>query len=240
MSVVAFSTSVDRKTIQGMVHFPSEATGLPWVVLNHGLASSMDSPKFHLLGEELCRRGIIAVRFDFRGCGSSEGDPRETTISGRLKDLAAVFGHMRGAFGLNGPVGLLGSSMGGYISLLTFAARNDIRAVCVWATPFDMKALAADRDDSDLEALGPRFYEDLGLHDLASLAPRLHHLLVLHGECDEVVPQDHARRLHRVASDPKALHIFPGGDHRFTDPEQRARAVEMSLHWFRTHMQAGR
>jgi alpha-beta hydrolase superfamily lysophospholipase len=193
----------------------------------------MDSPKFSLLAEALCEMGIGAARFDFRGCGQSDGAISDTTVSGRLADLQAVLNHLREVQGLGGPFGVMGSSMGGYVSLLAFAARGDLQATAVWATPFDLKGLSSQRGHPDLSSLGPAFFEDLPLHDLAPLDTRLHHLLIIHGERDEVVPHSHAHRLFKLASEPKELCIIPGGDHRFTNPAHRVRAGDLTLHWFR-------
>jgi alpha-beta hydrolase superfamily lysophospholipase len=222
--------------IHGFLHRPSRDPDIPCVVLCHGLMSSMESPKFRILAEALCHAGMAAVRFDFRGCGASEGDIRETTLSGRATDLEAVLQHVRGALGYQGPLGLLGSSMGGFVSLLTAARSREVRALCVWATPFDLGGLVDLRGHPDLAPLGPAFYQDLKVHDLVPLAPFLHHLLVLHGEKDEVIPQSHARRIFEMASPPKKIRIFPGGDHRFTDPVHRTEALELSVRWFQKHL----
>lgn len=219
--------------ICAVLHQPSPDRKGPCVILSHGLVSSMESPKFRLLADTFVREGMAALRFDFRGCGSSDGDLRDTTVSGRVEDLEAVLEHLRHELGWGGPVGLLGSSMGGYVSLLVFAKREDIGAVCVWATPFDLEGLSELREDPEMASIGPAFYEDLRNHDLSSIGPRIHHLLVIHGQRDEVVPELHARRIYAVGSEPKGLHILPDADHRFTDPALRIQATELSLQWFR-------
>ena len=220
----------------GIIHRPTEDLSAPCVVLCHGLFSSMLSPKLILLAGTLVKHGIATVRFDFRGCGRSGGNIRDTTVSGRVSDLVTVLGHLRGEEGLKGPFGLLGSSLGGYVALLAFAHREDLKGLCVWATPFDLADLSAMRTHPDLSALGPAFYEDIPHHVLSDLGDRLHHVLILHGENDEVIPKDHAIRLFEVVSEPKALHMFPGGDHRFSDSEHLNRAAELSLQWFNKHL----
>jgi alpha-beta hydrolase superfamily lysophospholipase len=231
MPVIPIRIPFHRWEIAGHLHRPSPAPELPCVILCHGLLSSMESPKFRLLAEALTGRGMAALRFDFLGCGASTGHLRDTTVSRRLDELRAVLGFLRRDLGIQGPLGLLGSSMGGFISLLAFAGGRDIDAICVWATPFDPQGLSRLRAHPDLAGLGPAFFEDLATHHLARLSPRIHHLMVLHGEKDEIVPQDHARRLFACASAPKSLGIFPGGDHRFTDPGHRRQAADLSLQW---------
>ncbi len=233
MSLLRLEIPQDGQIIRGLLHRPSEDPHIPCAVLCHGLMSSMDSPKFSLLADALSRMGMAAVRFDFRGCGQSDGEISQTTVSGRLADLQAVLDHLREGRGLRGPYGLMGSSLGGYVALLAFAARKDSSAICVWATPFDLGDLSSHSGDPDLSSLGPAFFEDLGRHDLLRVGEHVHHLLILHGERDEVVPVSHARRLYENASEPKALHILPGGDHRLVDPAHRARATELTIAWFR-------
>ncbi len=79
--------------------------------------------------------------------------------------------------------------------------------------------------------LGSGFYRTLHTPDLVALAPLLTDVLFLHGEEDKTVPLAHAILLHRLAGEPKRLEIFPGGDHRFADPDARQRAVALSAGW---------
>lgn len=232
MTLTEIRISCGGQEIHGVLHRPSLDVKGPCVILSHGLISSMESPKFRLMADTFAREKIAALRFDFRGCGGSGGEIKDTTVSGRMEDLEAVLDHVRRGLGWEGPVGLLGSSLGGYVSLLVFAKRGDIGAVCVWATPFDLKGLSELRDDPDMASIGPAFYEDLQGHDLASKGPRIHHLMVIHGERDEVVPKAHAQRIYTIASEPKDLHVLPHADHRFTDPSLRIQATELSLKWF--------
>jgi len=230
--------AVDGTVLRGLLHRAAGGGGkdAPCIVLCHGLLSSMESPKFSLLADTFSREGFHTVRFDFRGCGSSGGNLRETTVSGRVRDLNAVLDYLRQSEGFHGPTGLLGSSMGGFVALLTFLARGDVQALCVWATPFRLDLLSSRRGHPDLDRLGPDFFEDLAVHDLRPRCGELHHLLLLHGGQDEVVPVNHGFLLYRYASPPKALEIIPQADHRFSDPEHRRQATERSLAWFRAHL----
>lgn len=225
--------------LAGFLHIPKGWPDAPCVILCHGLMSSMESPKFKMLAEELRARGLAALRFDFSGCGASEGDLRETTVSGRLEDLQRVIECLRGELGHRGLLGLMGSSMGGYVSLLALGVRSDISATCVWATPFAPIELIALRDHQDTQKLSPAFFQDLRNHNLHSMAGRIHHLLVIHGEKDEVVPAEHGRRLHELASPPKKLSLISMADHRFTNPAHREEAMQLTLEWFSIHLSPG-
>lgn len=86
----------------------------PYVVFLGGFASDMEGKKALFL-EEFCKeteRGFL--RFDYSGHGSSEGDFEEGTIGKWLSDALAVIETLGDI-----PLILIGSSMGGWISMLT-------------------------------------------------------------------------------------------------------------------------
>jgi len=232
----AFQVLVHGQPVAGVLHAPRGWQELPCVVLCHGLLSSMESPKFRQLAEALQHERIGAVRFDFRGCGSSHGRIEDSTVSGRVEDLRELIGFLKGTLGHRGPLGLMGSSMGGFVALLCAATGAEVSALSVWATPFEPAELAGPAIDSQTGKLGPAFLEDLRNHDLSSLGKRIHHLLVIHGENDELVPVSHALRIHELACAPKKLHLIPGADHRFTHPAHRQEATRLTLRWFREYL----
>jgi fermentation-respiration switch protein FrsA (DUF1100 family) len=41
-------------------------------------------------------------------------------------------------------------------------------------------------------------------------------LLILHGDSDEVVPLEQAKRLYAAANEPKQLYVIPGANHNDT------------------------
>jgi alpha-beta hydrolase superfamily lysophospholipase len=221
-------------TLKGVLHRAAADDSAPCVVLCHGLMSSMESPKFRLLGEVFRAAGVHSFRFDFSGCGASDGRLAETTVTGRIADLQAVLDHLHRVVGLSGAFGLLGSSLGGHIAGLVFGRRTDVQALCLWATPFDLTNLRDHRDHPDLAVLNDSFFEDLTRYGSLSGDRALSRVLVLHGMRDEIVPPSHAFRIYRGAHASKALRFFPQGDHRFSDPALRREAAELSLNWFRT------
>ena len=86
------------------------APGLLWL---GGFKSDMRGTKAEALAAWATRQGRACVRFDYAGHGESSGDFADCTIGGWLGDSLAVFE----AF-CRGPQVVVGSSMGGWISLL--------------------------------------------------------------------------------------------------------------------------
>lgn len=226
MPIEFMSVLSDGIKLYGVIHWPKEVPS-PLVIGSHGLLSSKDSEKFVLLGEMFSEEGIAFLRYDHRGCGESEGELRDTTPTSRLRDLEAVFDFAMGhPLVRKDRIGLLGSSLGGFISILKAASDPRIRAVVLWATP----ALLKGEVDAPLN---PAFFEDARRYDARQAIARVTHCLILHGTEDELVPFSDAEELYAHAREPKQLVLFPGGDHRFSDPQMRIRAARLSLDWFK-------
>jgi len=91
----------------------------PGVVFLGGFMSDMTGTKAVTL-EEFCRaRGQAFLRFDYRGHGASSGRFEDGTIGLWADDALAAFDQLT-----DGPQILVGSSMGGWIALLTALARR--------------------------------------------------------------------------------------------------------------------
>jgi fermentation-respiration switch protein FrsA (DUF1100 family) len=218
--------------LAAVLHLP-EVGHRPWpcVVTAHGLLSTKDSDKYVQVGEEFNRAGYAVCRFDFRGCGQSEGNLVETTMAQRVTDLRTVVEVMRTHPDLSGRVALLGSSLGGYAAL--FVANQDfkMKAVTTWATPANLDDLAERPDAVRGHGLGDAFIAELkeGRYLRAPVGTR--YCLVIQGDQDELVPLEHARHLHGASLNPRQLEIISGGNHQLTDPTHRREAIRLSLDW---------
>jgi dipeptidyl aminopeptidase/acylaminoacyl peptidase len=236
MRIEKVSFTSQGQAVEGVLHLP-DLHKPPCVVASHGLFSSKDSEKYSALGEWSSRRGMAFLRFDFRGFGGSEGNASETTVSGRLGDLNVAVEFVKSHSRIGEPVGLMGSSLGGYISLIKAATRDDIRAVVTWATPFTLAGLAERRGEGEMTSLGEDFFNDITAHELVSALPKVPNCLVIHGDRDELVPVEHAQMIYQGLKEPKKVEIIEGGDHRLTHPEHREKAIEMTLGWFKRYFE---
>ena len=214
-----------------VLHLPDGAARVPCVVACHGLHASKDSDKYLLLGDTLPEAGLALARFDFRGCGESSGREDETTIASRIEDVEAVLSLLEGHPRLDGRLGLLGSSLGGFVALFV-ASRRSGTPVVTWNAPASLTELAND-DLSDNDRLGIPFALEYMKGDYALAPTGVTHHLCVHGDADDVVSLEHGARLHEQAAEPCDLLVIAGGDHRLTDAAHRRQAVEASRDWFR-------
>lgn len=100
-----------------IAYHKTEGTG-PGVIWCGGFMSDMDGGKALEL-EDYCKRvGRAYVRFDYQGHGASDGKFADGTIGLWQQDAMAVLDQLT-----DGPQVLVGSSMGGWISLLTLKQR---------------------------------------------------------------------------------------------------------------------
>jgi pimeloyl-ACP methyl ester carboxylesterase len=213
----------------------------PTVAFLGGYASDMTGTKAHYL-EEWCRaRGQAFLRFDYRGHGLSSGRLVDGTIGGWRDDALAVLGACA-----EGPLVLVGSSMGAWLMLLTalglpgrvhalvgVAAAPDFTEDLLWA-PLPPAQREALRRDGVL--FQPSRYGAAPLPVTWALVEegRRHLLLrapipldcpvrLLHGTADPEVPWETSWRLaEALRSRDVTLTLVKGGEHRLSEPRELA------------------
>jgi dipeptidyl aminopeptidase/acylaminoacyl peptidase len=225
----------EGKRISGILHLP-EKINPSCVIASHGLLSSKDSEKYIALGEQISREGISMLRFDFRGIGESEGSEEDNTVSKKIADLSAAIDFIRSYPGLENRIGLIGSSLGGFLSLIKASEDKEIRTIVIWATPLHLDDLGTKKQEEDYPLPPEAFFEDLPKHRLVPLLHKVSNCLVIHGEEDELVPLDQALGIFYNLSVPKEIHVIGGADHRLTDPAHRQRAIQLSVDWFKKYL----
>ena len=91
----------------------------PTLIFLPGYASDMDGGKASALDAWAEAEGRAMLRFDYAGCGRSGGDFETQTLHGWRGDVLAMIDEVAD----EGPLVLVGSSMGGWLMLLAALAR---------------------------------------------------------------------------------------------------------------------
>ena len=194
------------------------------VVIVHGAGSAKES--HHDFARAAVALGLGAVCFDQRGHGDSRG-----ALDGRaIQDVVTIAGVLREELGdPAAPLGLRGSSLGGYLAILAAApvGARAVVAICPAGAEGLRRGLAQGRfefaaDRERLDAL-------LAAHDLSAAVRTLEApLLLMHAEGDERVPIAHSRELAPLATAPGSrLIAVPGGHHRSTQHDAELQAVSL-------------
>jgi len=210
----------------------------PGVVFLGGFRSDMTGTKAQALDDWAMRQGRAFLRFDYFGHGQSSGDFLDGSIGDWAQDAMAAIGALT-----EGPQVLVGSSMGGWISLLVARAMPEKLAglVTIAAAPdFTEDSMWAGFSAQEREALmvqgrvelpsdydeGPyvitrRLIEN-GRENLVLRQPLRLGVPVrfLQGTADADVDKAVALRLLDHAEGPDMrLTLVKGADHRFSSPD---------------------
>ena len=218
--------------------------GGPTVVCLPGFMSVMDGTKFTALAAWAVDRKVDLLRFDYFGHGASSGAFRDGTISRWREDTLAVIDELT-----EGPVVLVGSSMGGWLACLAAMARPQrLKALVLIAPAADFtEALIRPGLSADalavLEAVGewtrPSLYDEGGypitralLDDgarwsiLPGPVPIEAPVRILQGGADPDVPWRHALELAwAIKGSDVVFELIRDGDHRLSRPQDMGRLI---------------
>ncbi len=216
----------------------------PDLVWLGGFRSDMTGTKAQALADWALAKGRTYLRFDYFGHGESSGAFKQGTITRWREDALAVLDEMT-----EGPLVLVGSSMGGWLACLATLARRDrVRALVLIAPApdFTEKLMAPDIPPEGLAALAsegvwlePSEYGDPNpitqtlLDDGAGWSilngepiPIEVPVRILQGGEDSDVPWRHALELAQaIRGQDLIFSLIKDGDHRLSRPQDITRLI---------------
>lgn len=218
--------------LSGTLHLPG-AIRPPIIIGSHGLLADSNSPKQLALANASNKLGFAYFRFDYRGCGASGGRfELDTALEGRCEDLKNAVSLLRDRPDLGSAISLFGSSFGGTVSLCV-AAQMDIRSLVSFAAPVQSRHVRGVSASPVAEyRYGIAEPQTVPEFDITHLLGNHHHIFVVHGESDEIVPVSDAVLLHGKSKPPKKLWIQDQGDHRMSMKRHQMEFVAMASKWF--------
>jgi len=191
----------------------------PMLVFLPGYASDMEGAKALALDAFADRKGLAMLRLDYSGTGSSGGDFAEGTLALWLEEALAAIDQLA-----DGPVVVIGSSMGGWLGLHLALRRPDrVRGlVGIAAAPDFTNWGFSHADAAEKQGIARGFWES-GQQLLLLEGPVAIDcpIRLIHGELDRDVPVDIAfRTLRALRSRDVQLTIVKGGGHRLSEPHE--------------------
>lgn len=156
----------------------------------HG--GTMNNRVVYSLYHSFVRRGFSTLRFNFRGVGRSQGEFDEGL--GELSDAAAALDWMQGHNPNATGCWIAGFSFGAWISMQLMMRRPEINGFISIATP-------------------------ASIHDFSFLAPCPASGLMVHGDSDDIIPEESTAKLADKLDKQKNIsidyNVIKGCDHFF-------------------------
>lgn len=224
------------------------------VLLCHGFLSGKNSTTNKTLTRSLTEQGITTFRFDFFGHGESEGPFEKLTVTVALDqalaalDLLADRGYTR--------IGLIGSSFGGLIAILTAAQNPGLACLGLKCPVADFaEVLRLEFGEAGMEhwkthhevpdvtggikpvRLHYALYENCLQYDGYKAAAKITiPTLIVQGDNDELVPLRQSSRLMEALQGTRQLEIISGADHAFTRGEDFKKMTALLADWMVKHL----
>ena len=178
------------------------------VLILHGAGSRKEN--HYDVARQMTGAGLSAICFDQRGHGASDG-PMDERLLDDLVSIAGLFGHL--------PIGLRGSSMGGFVALGAARAANAAAVVAICPTTAAQfgEGVKAGRMGFEADPVAIASVLDRGEPEPPDVP-----VLLIHADGDEIVPVSRSRELAPLLTNSASRYIeVPGGHHRSLqhDPE---------------------
>jgi alpha-beta hydrolase superfamily lysophospholipase len=233
MKLIHITFTSDGFQLKGTLHLP-ETDSPPVVIGSHGLLSNSNSPKQIALARECNAHGIAYFRFDYRGCGRSEGVFKEvTSLSARRNDLISAAKTIQRRKDIGKRVGLFGSSMGGTVCM-SVADSVDVDAWIIYASPVRSSSIAgALKKPENAERINLLLDQNQLHWDISNQLKDLHHIFVLHGDSDLIVSPSNAHEIYTHSGHPKKLIIQKGGNHGMSNKKHQLDFLRDAVNWFK-------
>lgn len=212
----------------------------PVVIICHGFGSDCNRPLLRQLAADAVQQGIIAIRFDFNGCGKSDGLFQNMTVLNEIDDLKhmidwarqqpwteniSLIGHSQGGVVVSMTSGQLGAEAIKCEALMAPAAvlRDDALRGTTQGAHYDPYNITGDyvelprRMDGETLKVGKAYIETaqtLPIYETA--AGYTGPVLIVQGTHDVIVPYTYAERYHKWLPQ-SSLHLVSDEDHTFSN-----------------------
>lgn len=211
-------------------------------VICHGFGSDKEHALLRAISDSLQSKGIASIRFDFNGCGKSEGKFENMTVANEINDAKLVI-----AYALKQPwvsdVSIIGHSQGGVVaSMVAGDLQSSIRslALCAPAAVLRDDAIRGQLQGVQYDAgnipeviihpgrnlrIGRAYVQVAQTLPIYETAARYKGPVILvHGIADRIVPYTYSERYQQGYRHAKLI-LLPGVDHSFTTEGSAARTA---------------
>jgi len=221
----------------------------PTIILVHGFGvTKSEYGMFDSLAKNLADNGFLVYRFDFSGCGESEGDYSETSLSKLKSDLSKILDFVKSQPDVNGSrIGIHAQSFG---TATTIALEPEIQCLIMTGSISHPKEVLSKlfgdgyhpegistrtKSEGTITRIKPQFWKDFENYDLLESIKKINcPILFIHGSKDDRVPISEMEAYFQNANEPKEKVIIEGADHGL-EPH-RDEMYKIAVDWFKRYL----
>lgn len=247
---------VGSHRLYGMLHVPQRVEPVPGVLICHGLAGDkLGRYRAYVeIARALVTKGIAVLRFDFRGCGDSEGLFSDFTLDSHIEDALAALDVIKNHPDIDTTrLGIYGRSFGGLTAILAAEQCKSFKSICLWAPVFNgdpwadlwkqlQSGMMPEGDfkrlmEANGQLVGLELFEQFFKADVHSALQSLKHipLFHIHGDKDtRIIPTqaDAYKQSRRNSTAVSRFMRLPQSDHEFSNRSEREAAIKATANWF--------
>lgn len=216
---------------------PPDGKRFPLVILCHGYGYFKEEDGiFTEIAQRLSKAGYAVYYFDFSGCGESEGDYSQTTLTKLVSDLKSVVKAVAAYDYIDeNELSLISHSYGSNVVIaaqilgvkriaMSGSFANAFKVLSRLFPSFNENGVST-RDSTSPRAgkIGPQFWNDIKSYDIPDLIKNFDcPILFIHGKLDTIVPLENMQPLFNGAKNPIGPIILQKSDHDLSPEREKA------------------
>ncbi len=134
MKTFETETLSKRRTMIPLTVVEADAYPAKLLLCVHGFkANRTEDGRFLEVAKNLAADGITSVMMGFPGCDVSKEDFINYTLNNCLDDIESARKYMEEHYEINGPLGMIGYSMGGRLTAMYIGSHPEVECIGLWA-----------------------------------------------------------------------------------------------------------
>lgn len=224
---------VGNEVLRGSLFVPVGKGPFPGVIFYHGRGSNRG--RYLEIGKQFAEKGIMALAFDFRGCGESDGKFPDQTQRMGIDDARAGLEFLLSQNVDKNRIGVMGTSFGGFVTAIIVPEFEFIKSIVLRVPAIFPEEIM----DINVEEIRKYDYieKEKWLNSVAydGISKFKGDLLVIQSENDDVVHDWIVKNYYdrAINASKKELFVQKGAGHSLhATPDSLKEFYELTFNWF--------